>query len=393
MDRIPRRPRLLLATPYYAAHGGGVESVAGHLAGALAQEGFEVAWVASDCDPPPFDCDIKFIPMRSSNAIERHIGVPVPLWTPAALRELRKAARQCDAIMMHESLYVPNLFLAEMARELSKPLILVQHVGDVPYRNRLLRLAVRAGNRFAARFVFRRATRIVFISETVREFFRTSAPALVERACLIANGVALERFRPVSPEVRASLRTQLGIPRDRTVMLFVGRFVEKKGLALLERLARERPGWTWVFAGAGPIDPDSWQLPNVRVVGRLSQEALSRWYPAADLLVLPSVGEGFPLVVQEAMACGLPTAISDETARALPGVAAHVYAEAISQDVQDTCAKLLLMLDAAAAGEAAARREKVARFAQEQWSWERCVREHRTIIEDALRTAGARTHE
>jgi hypothetical protein len=77
----------------------------------------------------------------------------------------------------------------------------------------------------------------------------------------------------------------------------------------------------------------------------------------------------------------------------LPGVAAQVFAEEVGEDAEATCRKWLAMLDHAMAGEAAARREEVARFAQEQWSWDSCVREHRTIIEDALRTAGARAHE
>ena len=50
----------------------------------------------------------------------------------------------------------------------------------------------------------------------------------------------------------------------------------------------------------------------------LSQAELPPLYQAADLLVLPSVGEGFPLVVQEAMACGTPALVGDETAAGCP---------------------------------------------------------------------------
>lgn len=393
MESMPTRPRLLLASPYFPAHGGGVELVAGHLASGLAKEGFEIAWAASDCDTPPGDAALECIPMRSINVVERRTGLPVPLWTIGALRRARDELRRCDALVMHECLYVPNLVLAQMARSLLKPLVLVQHAGDVPFRNRWLRLAVRAANRIAGRFVQRRAARVIFISGVVREFYRAAAPSLLQDARLVANGVALEMFRPLPADARLAKRAALGLPLDRPLLLFVGRFLEKKGLGLLERMARERPAWTWVFVGSGPVAPESWGLPQVRVVGRIAQCELPAWYAAADLLVLPSYGEGFPLVVQEAMACGLPAAIPAETARALPGVTAQVFAEEVGEDADATCRAWLAMLDRAVSGEAAARREEVARFAREQWSWDQCVRAHRTIIEEALRTAGAKAIE
>src|SRR6202008_680383 len=70
------------------------------------------------------------------------------------------------------------------------------------------------------------------------------------------------------------------------------------------------------FAGSGPLDPSVWGLPNVRVYSALSGSTLVPLYRASDVLLLPSVGEGFPLVVQEALACGLRIICGTETARA-----------------------------------------------------------------------------
>ncbi|WP_299788873.1 glycosyltransferase family 4 protein [Ramlibacter sp.] len=376
---------MLVVSPYYASHGGGVEMVAGQLASGLAARGFEVTWAASDTDAAATDDGVLCIPMRANNAIEKRTGVPVPLWTPGAMRQLWRAIRACDVVLMHESLYLANLWAAGSARILGKPLLLVQHVGEVPYRSRALRTVVRAGNALAARFAQLCAARVVFVSAVVKDYFCAGRPANASRQLLIPNGFDPARFHPAVQGERERTRARLGISGSRPALLFVGRFVEKKGLRLLEALARQRPEWQFIFVGSGPLDPGRWGLPQVRVVGRISQEQLPDWYRAADLLVLPSTGEGFPLVVQEAMACGLPAAVASETARALEGVREMVFSDRVDADDPRTLQRWLDLLDGALASDLAARRHEVARFASEQWSWRRCVEHYANVIESVVR--------
>ena len=112
------------------------------------------------------------------------------------------------------------------------------------------------------------------------------------------------------------MRRSLGLDPDRPTVLFVGRFVEKKGLRHLKQMAQCRPEWDWVLAGWGPIEPARRRLPNVRIFSNRREASLAALYQTADALVLPSVGEGFPLVVQEALACGLPVVCGEDTAMA-----------------------------------------------------------------------------
>ena len=186
-------------------------------------------------------------------------------------------------------------------------------------------------------------------------------------------------------------RASLQLPEDTPIALFVGRFVEKKGLAILERLARAKPQILFVFAGWGALDPARWGLPNTRVFASLSGASLAPLYRAADLLLLPSVGEGFPLVVQEALACGLPVLCGAETAAADPAAGAFIDSVAIATDpdvaARDFAEALPQALAKSHDFEARAQR---AQFAARRYAWSRIGEDYRRLLEDLLEGAAAR---
>ena len=147
---------------------------------------------------------------------------------------------------------------------------------------------------------------------------------------LLFNGVDTAIFHPEPAADRRAIRARFKVPADLEFVIFVGRFVEKKGLSILRALAAMRPDLHFVIVGDGPIRPERWNLANVQVLGRQYQNNVAALYGAADLLVLPSVGEGFPLVVQEAMACGLPILCGDETTLADPHATSFLHGVAIN---------------------------------------------------------------
>jgi glycosyltransferase involved in cell wall biosynthesis len=250
------------------------------------------------------------------NILERRAGFPYPVPSPLGLQKVKRLVAQCDAVHLHDCIYATNLAIYRVARKLRRPIVLTQHVLEVPYESRWVRALQAGAYRRLVLPRIRRAHVVVFVSEPVRKRF--AGHVAPERAHLLENGLDLSLFPLSRPSDRDRARRRLELSATDTVLLFAGRFVQKKGLEHVKRAAAARPGWQWVLAGsAGDVDPRQWGLANVRIMPPVQRSGMSELYAAADLLVLPSVGEGLPVVIQEAIATGLHVVTSSETASAL----------------------------------------------------------------------------
>jgi glycosyltransferase involved in cell wall biosynthesis len=119
-------------------------------------------------------------------------------------------------------------------------------------------------------------------------------------------------------EARGPARAAAGVGASDFAVLFVGKLEAKKRVAdLVRAIARLGPGAMLVVAGAGAEEPRLRALAascgaRVAWLGFVNQGELGRAYAIADCLALPSDGrETWGLVVNEALACGLPAVVSD----------------------------------------------------------------------------------
>lgn len=385
--------KLLMVTHYFDSHRSGIEIVAGRLFQGLAEHPCEITWAAADVTSPPrSDSSRKILPLKSWNGLEEITGLPVPVPYPGAFAKLLACVTQADVVLIHDCLYLSNVAAFVRARLRGIPVIIIQHIGFIPYRSLALRLVMKACNALVVRRMLSTAQQVVFISQNTARYFasvRFRKPPL-----LVFNGVDTETFRPPEDEqCKASLRRQLGLPASGRVVLFVGRFVEKKGISALRIMSELRVGWTWVFVGSGALDPAAWGAANVRVFSSLAPASMSMFYRACDVLVLPSVGEGLPLVIQEAMASGLPIVCGIETLEADEGLKAYVRGAAVYVGEDGRTAQgFLSTIDETFASEGAGgdRSRRRREYSIAQYSWKRGID---TYWEIASRLAGVRTEK
>lgn len=122
--------------------------------------------------------------------------------------------------------------------------------------------------------------------------------------------------QPVTEEEKAALREALGMKENR-IVLSIGQFIHRKGFDVLLKAARELPQDVGVYiVGGEPTEEylnlrQELGLRNVHFCGFKKKEELALYYKAASLFALPTREDIWGLVINEAMAFGLPTVTTD----------------------------------------------------------------------------------
>lgn len=136
-----------------------------------------------------------------------------------------------------------------------------------------------------------------------------------ERTWVTHEGVDTQhfaRFRHVPASDRASLRAELGL-RGAT-FIYVGRLEVEKGLLILleacRKLARSNLAFSLLIVGSGSLAEVVRRFAEATVgvtfVGHKTRSELGRLYSLADALVFPTLGDSHGMVIEEAMAAGVP---------------------------------------------------------------------------------------
>lgn len=237
----------------------------------------------------------------------------VPFFLIGQLLSLMQLLRRDSFDLIHAHWIIPQGLTAVITRLITGrkvPLVCTSHGGDLfALRGRFFRLL--------KRIVIKQSSALTVVSRAMRDIVVAMGTAS-EKVHVISMGVDLKHLFTPDPAVE----------RSDHELLFVGRLVEKKGVAVLLKampaVLAEFPETRLTIAGSGPLEAELHRLAKelqisdaVDFPGMVSQSQLPDLYRQAAIAVFPFIvaqsgdQEGFGLVQVEAMGCGCPVISGD----------------------------------------------------------------------------------
>lgn len=253
-----------------------------------------------------------------------------PLADLGAVSRLVRAIRRIRPQIVHSHTPKGGLLGMVAARAAGVP-VRIYHIRGLPFMTarRRRRLLLKSTERVACAL----AHRVLCVSHSLRDVALEEGLCAPDKIAVLlsgsGNGVdATGVFDPGGrdPGERARVRGEYGIPLDAVVVGFVGRVVRDKGVVELGRawrsLRARHPRLHLLMVGPfesqdplpADVEAELRADPRVHLCGM--QASAAPFYPAMDVVALPTYREGFPNVLLESAAMGLPV-----VATAIPGCA------------------------------------------------------------------------
>ena len=283
-------------------------------------------------------CNISFIGQGDSNTIKKHLRMhgikapvviytvhePVKLFSPIARLFpniyfwllcsilLFKIRKKFD--VLYSPLLMENIVHCGFAEIfLKKPSIIkIGSAGEYGDAKRASQSKLNG----LIRILAKRITLFVCLTKEIKNELNTTLNIPTTRLKQITNGIDTKTFFPINAPEKCVIRSQIGIPQNKKIVLFAGRLERKKRVGFLlnawEEVQKLRHGIDILLVvGDGSLRPELKKLSskmafNKTVIFFGHSNLVSTIMQSADIFVLPSLSEGMANVLLESMATGLP---------------------------------------------------------------------------------------
>lgn len=285
--------------------------------------------------------------------------------------------------LIHAHFTWPSGYVAvKLGKEFNVPVVVTAHgydVYDLPFRNKKWRRKIR--------YVLNSANYVITVSK--KNMSLLNELGINTPVKLIPNGFKSDLFYPQN---REKCRKNLNLPLDKIIIITVGNLTEVKGhkylIQAMAKIVKQKKDIICIIVGGGKLENrlnaeiKKLGLKNyIKLVGQRPHNEIPLWMNAADVFVLPSLCEGNPTVMFEALGVGLPF-----VGTTVGGIPEIIISEDYGllcppKDPECLAEKILTAL------EKDWDREKIKRYAK-QFTWENIARRILNVYKLVLNDAG-----
>lgn len=249
-----------------------------------------------------------------------------------------------DIIHIHGAVS-EGLLGTNLKNKYGKPLLVTVYGEDVT------KYSKQAPSKYLAKLSLRNSDAIICQSRFLENEIRGIGLSN-KRFFIIPMGVNTTNFKPKD---KNKVRKILDLPLNKKIILFVGHLVTRKGVEYLIRaikvISNKNKNILCCIVGKGYLENHLKRVASnlnldefVRFVGQKTNEEVAKYMNACDIFVLPSLNEGLPVVLCEALACGKPV-VATKVAGTPELVNTDVGYLVKPKDVDDLSKKIILALN------------------------------------------------
>jgi glycosyltransferase involved in cell wall biosynthesis len=306
-----------------------------------------------------FEVRVCALQVRDGNPMAEQIramGIPVDLLIIPYLRDLTalprliKYLRKIGADLVHAQLEFSDIFGNIAAKALRLPSVSTLHT--MPSQDMQMKLKLHQKLEFLALRCF--CDVVISVSDVAREFYLNISSLHPSTLRTLYNGIDLPQIADQNPvDARATVRKELGIPADASVLTTVAVLRELKGIQFmiqaLPAILTRFPKSYYLIVGHGDYLESlirQVELAGVKehVIFAGQRNDVQRFLRASDIFVLPTLTEALPTVLAEAMTARLPivaSSVGGIPEMVVDGQNGRLVPSADPQALSDACLDLL----------------------------------------------------
>lgn len=285
---------------HYPPHIGGVSSHTYHLSQELIKRGDEVFILTY---PHPDIKDYNGIHIETAPTVNIK-GLRGLIFFITATIKLISMTRKYDIDIIHAHYILPPGLIAIIANTVThRKTAVTVHGSDINI------LASNALLKNLIKYVLKRADYIAVVDENIKDkVLKLNIGELKSEIKVTPNSVNTDKYKP---NTQTTFTQDVGLNPEKPVILFVGNLVHQKGLKyLLQAKKLLKTDAQLVIVGDGPLRSELEELvekqtiPDVIFTG--ARRDIDKIMPTAQVFTLPSITEGLPITLLEALSSGLP---------------------------------------------------------------------------------------